>query len=267
MARRRKKNPLLMRILLISIVVHAIALPIAARFGAFEKIQKEFGTAKVVMITTPPLEEKKIPAKAKPKPTPPHVEAKKAGTESKRSSSAPKTNFSSPKVLAATAGPGGESSGPTVDANGSGKVGELPTPIKSGTDAPGGTGAGTDNHTPPPPNNPPKEVVTAKPPTPLPPPPPPAVAKKFVQVETSYAPEPVIPDDLRTQALDATTVVEADVSPSGNPENIRIASSSGTKELDDIGLDTAKKYRFKPATLGDEPVEGHVRFRIIFRVE
>jgi TonB family protein len=51
------------------------------------------------------------------------------------------------------------------------------------------------------------------------------------------------------------------------PENIRVATSSGTKELDQIGLDTAKKYRFKAARLGGDPVEGHVRFRIIFKVE
>jgi protein TonB len=93
------------------------------------------------------------------------------------------------------------------------------------------------------------------------------VAKKFVQVETTLAPEPVIPDDLRTEPFEKTLVVEADVSPAGLPENVHIVDSTGNKELDGVGMDTAKQYRFKPATLGDSPVEGHVRFRIIFKVE
>jgi protein TonB len=265
--RRRKKNPLLVRILVVSIAAHAVALPIAAHFGAFAKIEKHFGTSSVVVINTPPLEEKKVPEKAKPKAAKPHAEAKHSSSESHHASATPKSNLNSPKLLAAAPGSSGDT-GPSVDANGSGKAGVLPTEKSTGPapSASGNTNANSGATAPPA-----HPVVTAPPAThpapPPPPPPPPVAAKKFVQVETTYAPAPVIPDDLRSQPLDATTVVEADVSPSGQPENIKIVSSSGTKELDDIGLDTAKKYRFKAAQLGDDAVEGHVRFRIIFKVE
>jgi protein TonB len=266
--RRRNKNPLLVRILVISIVAHAIALPIAAHYGAFQKLQKQFGASTVVVINTPPLEEKKAPEKEKAKPRKqPRTQAKKSSSEVKRPGLAPKTNLSAPKQLAAASG-GEGGSGPTVDPNGTGgKAGVLPTDDTKPTAPPSGTGPGTKNVAPPPVKAP---VVVPPPINPklTPPPPPPVVrAKKFVQVETTYAPEPVIPDDLRTEPLDKTTLVEADVTPEGNPENVKVAQSSGIKELDDIGLETAKKYRFKPAILGEDPVEGHVRFRIIFKVE
>jgi protein TonB len=62
-------------------------------------------------------------------------------------------------------------------------------------------------------------------------------------------------------------VVEADVDTEGKPTNIRVATGTGMKQLDDIGLDTARRYRFRPAKLNDQPVVGHVRFHIIFKVE
>src|SRR5579859_7644408 len=58
MRRRRRKNNLLTRIIVASVFAHAIALPIAAHYGAFEKLKQEFGASKVVIITTPPLVEK-----------------------------------------------------------------------------------------------------------------------------------------------------------------------------------------------------------------
>ena len=53
MRRRRQKNPLLMRIIVISVAVHIVALPVLAHFGAFKKIQEHFVEAKIVVLPPP----------------------------------------------------------------------------------------------------------------------------------------------------------------------------------------------------------------------
>jgi protein TonB len=265
MRRRRKKNTLLTRIIVVSVAVHAIALPIAAHFGAFDKIRHEFGSSRVVMVTVPPIEEKKQATKKEKKPKKASPTTKKGPTTRRASHGSSKPNPLQPKVVAASGTGADEGSEPTVNPNGTGAAGLPPT-------GPPGAGSAT-TQTPPPVVNskpPPTPTVTEPPPTQVAavtPKPAAPVEKKFVQVETTYAPEPTIPDDLRAQPLDKTLVVEADVNANGEPENVRIAESTGIQELDGIGLDTAKHYKFKPATLADEPVMGHVRFRIIFKVE
>lgn len=260
---------------MISVVAHIIILPVAAHFGAFDKIKKEFGTSRVVMVTVPPDEAKKPPAKKAEKAHKTQSSTKKAPSASPKATNASKSsNLPQPKVVAASGAGTGDGGGATVDPNGTGKAGQLPT-------APATSGNGGNPTAPPdkpvePPTNPPTTTPKPEPPKPTPPvetpkpePPKPAEPKpkKFVQVETITAPEPQIPDDLRGEPFEKTLVVEADVDTDGKPTDVKVAESTGTKELDDIGLDTARRYRFKPATLDDTPVPGHVRFRIIFKVE
>ena len=159
-----------------------------------------------------------------------------------------------------------------MDPNGTGKAGALP-PGAGGT----GVAKTTPAVTPPPPEPKPEPKVepplVAKPPEPPPKPPvveppkPPPVPRRVVQAEAVDAPQPTIPDDLRAEPLDKTMTVEADVDTGGHPTHVRVVDSTGVGELDAVGLDTAKRYRFKPATVDDAPVEQHVRFRIIFKVE
>src|SRR5579862_2828410 len=71
MRRRRQRNPLLMRIIVISIIVHIIALPILAHFGAFKKIQQHFVEVTAVRLPPPPAEpDKKAPETKKKTPKP-----------------------------------------------------------------------------------------------------------------------------------------------------------------------------------------------------
>ena len=69
MRRRKQRNPLLMRIIVITIVAHLVALPVLAHFGAFKKIQQQFIVGEVKMVTLPPpptvKPEEKKQAKAK----------------------------------------------------------------------------------------------------------------------------------------------------------------------------------------------------------
>ncbi|AIE86463.1 TonB family protein [Fimbriimonas ginsengisoli] len=270
--RRRRKNPLLTRILVVSLVAHAIALPILAHYGAFEKIRQQFGTSRVVMVTVPPIEEPKKAAKKEEKK--PAKTAKNAGKKApgatRKTPGAAKSNVPQPKVVAAGNAGGGDQ-GPAVDANGTGKAGQLPVepkpkPPGNETVTPPVKPPETPKPQPPvePKPEPPKEPVKQPVTEPKPEPP---KAKRLIQAEPTYAPEPTIPDELRTEPFEKTLIVEADVDIDGKPANVHIATGTGIKQLDDIGLDTAKKYKFRPATLDASPVPQHVRFRIIFKVD
>ncbi len=274
MARRRRKgNPLLVKIVVVSVAAHAIALPILAHFGAFDKIKREFGTSRVVMVTLPPVPPEKPHVAPKAEKKTKTAAAKKPGGAPK-ASAAQKAGLPQPKVVASTGPADGAGGGATVDADATGKAGVLPSGV-----------GGSPTPAPKPPETPPAPPET-KPETPVQPPPklpetkpepPPAEPKKpdppapkprrIVQAETLEAPTPTIPDELRAEPFEKTLVVEADVDAGGRPTNVRVAQTTGVKALDDSGLDAARRYRFKPATIDDEPVEQHVRFRIVFKVE
>jgi protein TonB len=79
-------------------------------------------------------------------------------------------------------------------------------------------------------------------------------------------PQPTIPDDLRTSSLDKMCVVEFVVGTDGRPVSVRVVTSTNNSELDNLALDAAKKWRFRPATRDGQPVEGKVRLHIEFQV-
>jgi len=255
----------------VSILAHAIGLPIAARFGAFDKLKKEFGDSRVVMINVPPDEEKKTVEKTAKKAHKTEPSNKKAPSAPSHNASAAKSNLPQPKMVAA-GGAAGDGDGPSVDANGSGKAGELPKDPNAGSggNAPPPVEPPKAEPKTEPAPEPPKTEPKAEPPAATAKPEPPKVEpkpKKFVQVATTFAPEPQIPDELRTEPFEKTMIVEADIDIDGKPTSVTVAQSTGAKELDQVGLETARKYRFTPATLDNMPVKGHVRFTIVFKVE
>ena len=268
MARRRRKgNPLLTKIVVVSVLAHAIILPVAAHFGAFERLKKEFGTSRVVMVSLPPVEAEK--PKAAPKAAKKTASARKGASSAPKATAAQKAGVPQPKVVAATGPATGDGGGATVDASATGKAGALPPGAAGGSPAP------TPPAPPPPtpaPEPKPQPIPPPKPePTPFTPPKPePSPAPKprrVVEAVATESPEPTIPDELRSEPFEKTLVVEADVDTGGHPTNVRVAETTGMKALDAAGLDAARRYRFRPATVDDEPVEQHVRFRIVFKVE
>lgn len=263
--RRRQKNPLLMRIFVISVLLHVIALPILAYYGAFKKIQAAMNGPQVIVVPPPPKEKEQAAVKKQQK-VAQHNQAK--GKSAAKAHSAAKSNLNQPKVVAAK---GPETSGggePTVDSNGAGKAGIVPT-VKSG-----GTGQGANTNPKPDTKSAPTPTTPTPKPDPKPQPEPKAetkVAAKlkepvFTSVEATYSPQPAIPDDLRNDVLTASMIAEFAVQSDGTPGEIKVVKSTGNKELDDIALETARKWRFKPATRDGQATEGRVRLHIDFEV-
>jgi protein TonB len=272
MRRRRQKGiPLLWKILGVSVLVHIIALPILARFGVLAKVERQF--TDVQMVTLPP------PETEKPKPAPkeavkkaPRVAAvKRSNTGRPRSTSVRQNNLIQPKVVVAQGGPGGgeDNGGPTVDPNGTGTAGELPTGVAS-TPSPVPTPAPESTPAEPAPtpiaSNPiPVPTPTAIP-TPVPTPQPTPRLPTFTEPVPVETPKPALPDSLRSDTLDRTTVAEFVVGTDGTPVQVRVIQSAGISDLDQLALDAARQWRFKPATRDGVPIQSTVRLHIAFQV-
>jgi protein TonB len=90
---------------------------------------------------------------------------------------------------------------------------------------------------------------------------------KFIECEPTAQPQPVIPDDLRSEELSKDFVAELQVGEDGIPTSVKTVQSTGIDELDRLALDAARKWRFTPATLGGVPTAQTVRITMQFRVQ
>ena len=263
-SRRRKSNSLLMRIIGISVLVHIIVLPIAAYFGAFKNIGKGAGESHIVMLTN---STKDSPDKPKTKGKPKKASVTKKSANADPQAKTKGSNLPQPKVV--TSGPpsgSGTGDGSPTAQSGTGVAGKVPEVPKSTEKKPE---TPTDNEKPKTPDQPP----TKKPDIPKVPESKPESVKepvnpvRITQAEVIDSPQPEIPEDLRAEPFEATLVVNATIDETGRPIDVKIATSTGKSELDKIGLETAKKYRFKAALVNGVATEQAVRFKIIFKVE
>src|SRR5579872_1256944 len=119
--RRRQRNPLLIRIVLISLAAHVVALPILAHFGVFDKGKKGFGTANVVMLE---LEKKTVkPPPAVKKEKKPETHNTEAGKN--KGSTGPRKDL---VKVAVAEGPGGN--GAPTAVQGTQQGGSLPPGVE-----------------------------------------------------------------------------------------------------------------------------------------
>ena len=77
-------------------------------------------------------------------------------------------------------------------------------------------------------------------------------------------PHPTYPLIARKKGWEGRVVLQTDVDKEGNVKFIRILESSGFKVLDDISMETLKKWKFKPAKLGNKFVDDIVDIPVKF---
>ncbi len=249
-----------------SLVVHIIAIPVLARLGTFEKIRKQFVTNEVTILPPPPPEaEKPAERKAEKKP---QVAKSKGPSPAKAQS---RSDAPHPPVLASNApASGAGDSGPVVDPNGTGAAGVVP---KDG-------GSPTPEKPPvvepkvePKPVVKPIEKPETKPvenPVVKPVADPPPVKPRIpvvVAAEPAFQPMPEVPDDLRAEALDKTCVVEIAVAADGSVSSVKVRTTCGVSELDQLALTTARRWKFKAATKDGDAIPSTVRLHVQFKVD
>ena len=254
MSRRRKKNTLLPKMIGLAVVINAVLLPLLAHFGAFKAMRGQHLTpVRLVSLPPPPKRPpppKKAPAKkraAKAKARPqPRASARPATTRAIR------PNPNQPKVVASASG--GGSGGPTID--------------NSGTAAPGQLPAAAPPVTPPPAAPLPPSPAPAPPPAPVAPPPAPAPIAPapppvVVAAVPLSQPRPQIPDDLSLDDINGSFEALFHIQSDG-AVRAQMARSTGNARLDQIALDAASHWTFRPATIDGRPVVSTRRLRIEF---
>ena len=273
MRRRNQKNPMLMRIIGISILFHIIALPILAHFGALKKIQAQFAGPQIVFVPPPPppeteKHEAKKAVKHQAAARSPHAQARPGPARPKSNLNTPhvlevaKTSDTGPAVEQGTLDPGVKPTEKSIATRPveTEKPVETVKPIEKPIEKPVEKPVETVKPVEKPVEKPAeaiKPIERVKPAAPL-----------YTAAEPmgDRQPQPTIPDELRAEALDKTCIVEFIVGPDGRPTTVRIATSTNVQQLDQLALDAARQWRFRPATRDGQPVESRVRLHIEFQV-
>jgi protein TonB len=80
-------------------------------------------------------------------------------------------------------------------------------------------------------------------------------------------PAPPYPALSRRMGEEGRVVVRVLVSMDGHAERIELRASSGHPRLDDVALETVRKWKFVPARQGDQPVAAWVLVPISFSLK
>lgn len=252
MRRRREKNTLLPKMIGLAVVINAILLPILAQMGVFKNIGGQKLTP-VEIIKLPPPEKRPAPPKKTAKKAAPKPKAAGRKTAARPAASR-RAPSGLPPVRVVAQGPAGGASGGGGDA--------------------GITGSGTGTSPAPPPVPLPPHPPAPPPPTPAPPPPPPPApppvppappAPPPVPVVTAAVPvsepKPVLPDDISFDDIHGSFLGLFTIHADGTTE-VKMVSSSGSSRVDQIALDAARQWKFRPATVNSKPVLSYERLEV-----
>jgi TonB family protein len=250
--RRRAKNNLLAKMIAIAVLINAILLPILATLGVF-KPKKGINLMSMKLIKLPPLEKRKVAMKKNP----PKKQVARAhphtpGHASERHGPV-RVVQNQPHVALSTS---------TTN----GTEGVAQGTEKMGTQATAPTQPATQ---PPPPVQPQPQPPPVQPqPTPTPPAPPaptPPHVPVYVEATPLDEPQPSIPDDLKDQELHAVFTGLFSIDVDGSTQ-VSMVKSTGSSELDDLAMQAARKWTFKPGMRDGVPVKSYRRLEIYFDV-
>lgn len=88
----------------------------------------------------------------------------------------------------------------------------------------------------------------------------------FRPAEVLAAPHPEIPAEMHDQCFKSCCIARFIINPDGKTA-VKLVSSTGNEDLDDLALKTLKQWKFRPATLNGAPVSSTRRVKIEFAVE
>jgi TonB family protein len=91
-------------------------------------------------------------------------------------------------------------------------------------------------------------------------------AAVFTPAQPVFNPEPVIPSHLLEEGFQSFCIAKFKIEPNGL-STVKLDTSSGSDEVDELALQTLRRWRFKPATMDGAPVEGTKRIKVEFKVD
>jgi len=81
-----------------------------------------------------------------------------------------------------------------------------------------------------------------------------------------FSPEPEISPELKEQCFKSCCIAKFLIKSDGNT-SVKLLTSSGSPEVDDIALHALQKWKFKPAELDGKPVDSSRKIQVEFEVE
>lgn len=84
--------------------------------------------------------------------------------------------------------------------------------------------------------------------------------------EPTFTPEPEISPELHEQCFKSSCVAKFVIKKDGKT-SVSLLTSSGSQEVDDIALNTLRRWKFKPATLDGQAVDSSRKIKVEFEVE
>lgn len=82
-----------------------------------------------------------------------------------------------------------------------------------------------------------------------------------------YSAEPGYPEKARRNGWQGTARLRILISPQGQVDDVRVATSSGYAELDQAAVEAVRSWRFSPALQNDRPVAVWVTLPVVFNLK
>jgi periplasmic protein TonB len=93
-----------------------------------------------------------------------------------------------------------------------------------------------------------------------------AESSKYEDSQVVDCPQPVIPAALHEHCFKSCCIARFLIKEDGKT-SVRLVSSSGDEDVDQITLQTLQRWKFKPAALNGKPVQSTRRIKVEFEVE
>lgn len=88
----------------------------------------------------------------------------------------------------------------------------------------------------------------------------------YRDAEIVHAPKPEIPAELHEQCFKSCCLAKFTIKQNG-ASSVKLLSSTGSAEVDEIAISTLQRWKFKPATVNGKPVESARKIKVEFEVE
>jgi len=88
----------------------------------------------------------------------------------------------------------------------------------------------------------------------------------FTPAQAVFSPEPEIPAHLQEECFCSYCIAKFSIKPNG-ASSVQLLTSSGSTEVDELALETLRRWKFKPATMDGAPIEGTKKIKVEFKIE
>ena len=89
---------------------------------------------------------------------------------------------------------------------------------------------------------------------------------QFQDAAIITSPSPLIPPELHEDCFKSCCIARFLIGDNGKTQ-VKLLTSSGSEEIDDITLSTLKRWKFRPAVLDGKPVPSSRRVKVEFQID